>query len=376
MGTELKFLQNNPKGAIFTVKKMLDELKVPCVLESDGKKAQTAGEWEKIRPEILKIMLENEYGYLPEAPESVSFRIKETDPRFCAGKVTFYKVEIICRVYGEEFTFPVSYVVPKKGDKFKTFVMVNFRPDVPDKYLPSEEIADNGFACASFYYQDITSDDGDFTNGLAGLIYKDSERSATSPGKIAMWAWAAMRVMDFLQTRDEVDKENICVAGHSRLGKTALLTGACDERFAVVHSNCAGCSGDSLNRGKAEGNETVGDIIDRFEFWFCENYKKWYGKDNETPFDQHFMLALIAPRKVHIAAAEEDIWAGPNLQFLSCVAASEVWEIYGKKGFVYTDKDYLKVKYLNEGNLGFCFRKNRHYFAREDWHGLFDFMNK
>ena len=88
------------------------------------------------------------------------------------------------------------------------------------------------------------------------------------------------------------------------------------------------------------------------------------------------MLALIAPRKVHIAAAEEDIWAGPNLQFLSCVAASEVWELYGKKGFVYTDKDYLKVKYLNEGNVGFCYRENCHYFAREDWHGLFDFMNK
>ena len=367
MGTELKFLQNNPKGAIFTVKKMLDELKVPCVLESDGKKAQTAGEWEKIRPEILKIMLENEYGYLPEAPESISFRIKETDPRFCAGKVTFYKVEITCRVYGEEFTFPVSYVVPKKGDKFKTFVMVNFRPDVPDKYLPSEEIADNGFACASFYYQDITSDDGDFTNGLAGLIYKDSERSATSPGKIAMWAWAAMRVMDFLQTRDEVDKENICVAGHSRLGKTALLTGACDERFAVVHSNCAGCSGDSLNRGKAEGNETVGDIIDRFEFWFCENYKKWYGKDNETPFDQHFMLALIAPRKVHIAAAEEDIWADPKSEFLSCLAASEVYKLYGLSGLIHNNEYLTAPDCLHNGEIGYHVRKGLHYFSRTDW---------
>ncbi len=358
------------------VKKMLEALNLPSPLEIGGKKVQTAEDWEKIRPEILKIMLENEYGYLPEKPEKVSFNIVESDFRFCAGKVMYYKVEITCSVYGGEFTFPVTYVVPKKGDKFKTFVMVNFRPDVPDKYLPSEEIADNGFACASFYYQDVTSDDGDFSNGLAGLIYKDSGRSQYSPGKIAMWAWAAMRVMDFLQTRDEVDKENICVAGHSRLGKTALLTSACDERFAFVHSNCAGCSGDALNRGKTDGNEFVGDIIDRFDYWFCENYKKYHGKDDETPFDQHFLLALTAPRKLHIAAAQEDIWAGPNLQFLSCAAASQVWKLYGKRGFVYTDDDYLKVKYLNEGDIGFCFRENRHYFARDDWHGLFDFMNK
>ncbi len=359
------------------IKEKLEALNLPSPLCVGGERVKTVEEWEAIRPLVLKTMLECEYGYLPQEPESVEFNIiKEDRIRYCAGKAVYMELEIVCVLGGEKFSFPVTYVYPKKGDKIKTFVHINFRPNVPDEYMPTEEIADNGFGCASFCYENVTSDDGDFTNGLAGVVYKNSERTPYSCGKIAMWAWAAMRVMDFLQTRDEVDKENICVCGHSRLGKTALLTAACDTRFAVAHSNCSGCSGDSLNRGKGEGNEFIGDIIDRFEYWFCENYKSFYGKDNETPFEQHFLSALIAPRKVHIASAKEDVWAGPNLEFLFCAASSEVYELYGKKGFVYTDNDYLSVKYLNEGNVGLCYREGRHYFSRDDWHGLFDFMNK
>ena len=359
------------------IKKMLADLNVPSPLELGDRRVQTIEEWEKIRPLVLKTMLENEYGYLPEAPEKTEFRIVDSEKgRFCAGKAEFLKMEAVCTVCGEEFVFPFSYVYPTKGDKFKTFVVINFRPDVPDRYIPTEEIIDNGFACASFCYKDVTSDDGDFSDGLAGLIYKDSGRSAYSCGKIAMWAWAAMRIMDFLQTRGEVDKENICVAGHSRLGKTALLTAAVDTRFSMAHSNCAGCSGDSLNRGKTDGNEFIGHITKNFPFWFCENYKSYVDKDDETPFDQHFLHALIAPRRVHISSALGDTWAGPSRQFLCCAAASEIYELYGEKGFVYEDSDLLKPKYLHEGRVGLCTREGTHYFSRDDWHGLFDYMNK
>ncbi|MBQ2775535.1 MAG: hypothetical protein IJF40_06600 [Clostridia bacterium] len=361
-----------------TIKEKLEKLKVPSPLDISGERVKAVAEWEKVRPLVEETMLKCEYGYMPEKPKKVTFDIKETDNRrCCAGKAVRIDLDIVSVIGGEKFSFPVTYIYPKKGDKFKTVVHINFRPNIPDEYMPTEEIIDNGFACASFCYKDVTSDDEDFTNGLAGVIYKDSERSLYSPGKIAMWAWAAMRVMDFLQTRDEVDEDNIAVAGHSRLGKTALLTAAMDDRFAVAHSNCAGCSGDSLNRGKTAGNETIEHIVERFPFWFCENYKNFKNKDNETPFDQHFLFSLIAPRKVHIASASQDIWAGPELEFLCCAASSEVYELYGKKGFVYEEDDFLKEgKYLNDGNVGLCYREGCHYFSRDDWHGLMDFMNR
>lgn len=358
------------------IREKIEQLNVPSALEVGGKRVQTVEEWLEIRPLVAKMMQECEYGYIPEKPEKMAFELNEcTDKNMWAGKAVQIDVKISCTVNGEDFSFPATYIYPKNKEKIKTFVHVNFRPNIPDRYNPSEELIDGGFGCITFCYTDITSDDGDFTNGLAGLLYKGKERTAYSPGKIAMWAWAAMRCMDFLLTRDEVDKDNICVAGHSRLGKTALLTAAMDERFAAAHSNCAGCSGDSLNRGKGDGNETIGDIIDRFWYWFCDNYKTFYGKDNETPFEQHFLSALIAPRKLHVSAAIEDVWAGPNLEFLFCAASSEVYELYGKKGFAYNDEDYLKVgKYLHEGNIGFALREGRHFFSRTDWLALTDFI--
>lgn len=360
------------------IKEMLDGLKVPSPLEIADTKVETQEDWEKVRPVVLETMLKNEYGFMPPPPEKVTFNIVETDERrCCAGKANMIKLEITSVINGGEFTFPVTYIYPKKDEKHKTIVHINFRNNIPDEYMPTEEIIDNGFAIASYCYKDVTSDDGDFTNGLAGVIYNGKERDLHSCGKIAMWAWSAMRVMDFLQTREEVDKTSITIAGHSRLGKTALLTGAVDTRYTCVHSNSAGCSGDALNRGKSAGNEYISHITKVFPFWFCEKYKEFADKDNETPFDQHFMLSLIAPRKVHIASAEKDIWAAPNLQFLSCVAASEVFNLYGKKGFVYEEDDFLKTgKYLNEGDIGLCHRDGVHYFSRDDWHGLMDFLNK
>ena len=119
-----------------------------------------------------------------------------------------------------------------------------------------------GFAVATIYYKDVTGDDGDFTNGLAGVLFGGKERNEHDPGKIMMWAWAAMRAADYLQTLDSADLESLAVIGHSRLGKTALVAAAFDERFRFVHSNNSGCSGAAIIRGKT--GEQIDDICRNF----------------------------------------------------------------------------------------------------------------
>ena len=176
--------------------------------------------------------------------------------------------------------------------------------------MPTEELVDNGFAVLSFCYQDVASDDGDFTNGLAGLLFPDGNRGPSDPGKIALWAWAAHRVMDWAETRtDALDLTQGVVCGHSRLGKTALLAAATDPRFAYAYSNDSGCSGAALARGTR--GETVRDICQKFPFWFCENYLQYVDNENSLPFDQHDLIAAIAPRRVLIGSASEDTWADP-----------------------------------------------------------------
>ena len=336
--------------------KILDELNLPPVLPRD---------------EMLKILQEELFGYMPPKPEKISFEVEENViPKFCAGKAVCNKVTAKCIVNGKEFSFPFYANLPTDDEKHPFFIHVNFRDLNPDRYMPTEEIIDNGFAVFSVYYNDISSDDGDFTNGLAGILFPDGKRNATDPGKISMWAWAAHRIMDYAQTLTDkllIDCGTVC--GHSRLGKTALWTGATDERFKFAYSNDSGCSGASLARWTR--GETVKEITDRFPFWFCENYNKYRDNETEMPFDQHYLIASIAPRHAVIGSASEDLWADPRSEMLSCVAASPAFE----NSFKYENRFPEINDMFFKGDIGYHMRKGLHYFSREDWNKLITYIN-
>lgn len=321
--------------------------------------------WEERRAEIIHLLCEEEYGFLPPQPDSVSFEVVEEDLAFCAGKVTLSKVLITATWGNSRFSFPIRSAIPQAAGNHPFFVCLNFRDLIPDRYIPSEEIADHGFAVLSFCYNDVTSDDGDWSNGLAGALYGNRIRSRTDGGKIAMWAWAASRVMDYAQSLSNLDMARAAVVGHSRLGKTALLAGATDERFTHVISNNSGCSGAALSRMKQ--GETIEAIHNQFPYWFCENYEKYKNNEFALPFDQHFLLSAIAPRKVYISSAIMDTWADPDSEYLSCVAASEVYEKLGTRGFVHPLRLPQVGDAFHEGSIGYHLRSGNHYLSREDW---------
>lgn len=323
----------------------------------------------KSREEMLAVLQEQVYGRLPAPPEKLSFSVKEkVIPSFCAGKADCHLVTAHCVVNGREFSFPFHAVLPTEGQKHPFFVHINFRPDIPDRYQPTEELIDNGFAVLTFNYKDVTSDDEDMTNGLAGVLYPDGKRRPDDPGKIALWAWAAQRVMDYAQTLDCLDLTRAVVCGHSRLGKTALLTAATDSRFAFAYSNDSGCTGAAISRNK--GGESVTRICTRFPYWFCENYWRYKENEDAMPFDQHYLLASIAPRKVCVGSASEDLWADPVSEQLCCFAAAEAFP----GGFVCPDRPAQIGEDFFEGDIGYHLRKGLHYFSREDWNKLIKFL--
>lgn len=325
------------------------------------------------REEMLDILQEEVYGHMPPKPDEVTWEVQEEYvKRFCANKASFSKVTIKSELLGQQFSFPMYCVIPKAEGKHPFFVHINFRDDVPDRYQPTEELVDNGFAVLSFCYNDVTKDNPDFTDGLAGVLYKDGERKPNDAGKIAMWAWATQRVMDYAQTLHNLDMNRSIVCGHSRLGKTALLTAATDERFAFAYSNDSGCAGSAITRGKQ--GETVKDICNKFSYWFCENYQKYIDKEHEMPFDQHYLIASISPRYVCVGSAVEDIWADPVSEMLGCVAASPAFEQCGAKGFICEDRLAEVGDMFFEGTIGYHMRRGTHYFSREDWLKLIKFI--
>ena len=341
------------------IQKMLEERALPPLLE---------------REEMLRILQEEEYGFLPPPPLATEYKVTENCiPNFCAGKAFAERVDVTVTLKEGVFTFPFYAAIPTKEGPHPVFVHISFRDAVPDRYMPTEELIDEGYAVLFFCYKDVTSDDGDFRNGLAGVLYPDGvRREGNAPGKIALWAWAAHRVMDWAEKDGRLDGARCAVCGHSRLGKTALLAAATDERFSLGISNDSGCSGAAITREKV--GETVADICRVFPYWFCENYQKYVNNEAAMPFDQHFLVAAIAPRCAYIASAVEDVWADPLSEMLAAHAAAPAWgEVLGFRG---EDRAPQVGDEFHLGAIGYHLRAGTHYYSREDWLRAISFRRK
>jgi hypothetical protein len=227
---------------------------------------------------------------------------------------------------------------------------------------------------ATFCYNDVTLDENDhFESGLAAMYPR--ENPETDWGKIGMWASAASRVMDYVQTLPQIDKSRIFALGHSRLGKTAIWTAVQDERFAAGCSNDSGCSGAAITRQKQ--GEHVKEITKNFPYWFCGNYQKYIDRENEMPFDQHQLLALMAPRTLYVASAVEDLWSDPYSDFMSAKLASDAYELLGVTGLVNPTGEMIGVnEHLHEGNVGYHMRAGKHFMSRDDWKQYMAYFDK
>ena len=313
----------------------------------------TRSEWESSRAATKETLQRCEYGFLPPQPLSVTVTPQRVDHKFCAGKATLETLCLTAAVPGGAVTFPFFYCYLNGAKKQRTVLLLNFRSLVPDKYLPAEEVIDSGWAFAAVNYEDISCDSAEKDANAALLGYGGQE----SPGKIALWAWGGSRMLDYLLTRPESDPQKIGVAGHSRLGKTALLTAAMDERFAFAHSNDSGTCGAGLFAAIDEPAEHIRQIVDRFPFWFCGRFADYVDCEKQMPFDQDLLLSLIAPRPLCVGSAEGDLWANPPGEAAAAEAARRIYALYGAAD---------RVMHYTRSGL--------HYLSRQDWNTFLPFF--
>jgi hypothetical protein len=370
-----------------------------------GQRVASKEQWvQERRPELKTLLQHYMYGYAPPPPAKMEFKVERVDPKALGGKATLKEVTVLL-AGADGPKIHVLVVVPnKRTGPAPVFVGMNFhgnhtvladpkiplptawvpkRPGVKDNKATDasrgtevdvwaiEQTIDRGYAVATFYCGDVDPDRPDQREGVQ-RFFGPKQAGEHDWGTIMAWAWGISRVIDYLVTDPDLDARRIIVVGHSRLGKTALLAGAFDERVAVIIPLQAGMGGSAPSRG------TVGESIKRintsFPHWFNGAYKRFNDQPEKLPFDQNALVALCAPRPVLFSNAVEDTWANPDGQFEVLLAADPVYRFLGVEGLAV--KKSPPPGRLVDSRLGYYIRAGKHSMTREDWRVFCEFADR
>lgn len=410
---------------------ILEKAIVPDI--KDG--CPTKEDWEARRKLILNTLSEIEYGKRPAVDYAVTWKELLREPVESLHAIHM-RTEITVQTSYGAISFPVTVFLPKQNRKvpaailicsenkhaepphngtvsnptektfrtlFQQFGILSEDPDAliatflknaekrrtckantldldtdyDTGHWPVREMLKQNFAMVGFYANDAEPDIANqFPSKLASIFGTQKQRKAHEWGILSVWAFAAQCVMDYVEQIPEIDSSQVTLAGHSRCGKVALWYGANDERFHAVMANGSGCCGASLSLGKT--GENLFSIQTAFPHWFAPAFLNYACKEKELPFDQHFLLATVAPRILHIGSGSKDAWSDPEGEYFSTFLASKAWEYY------MTDSTYPKMTghfpSANEheiaGKVGYHLREGEHLLDTFDWMCLVDHLKR
>jgi hypothetical protein len=329
---------------------------------NNGKKVTSAKMWvQQRRPEIFKMYQEIQFGKAPGKPADIKFDVFDKGTPEFNGMAIRKQVTVYFTKDTSDHKMEVLIYLPVNAPKPVPLLLnVSFVPNslaVADsgvkkgmmwsregKKVPAtqtafrkfdvEKFITNGIGVALVYYGDIEPDfAGGLPYGVRSQHLGGKEKPAPDEwGAIAAWAWGLSRAMDYFETDKDINAKKIAVTGASRLGKTALWTGAQDQRFAMVIASISGEGGAALSRRNF--GETIGHITDpnRYLYQFATNYHNYSNRIDQLPIDAHMLVSLIAPRPLLLQTGNTDFWSDPKGEYLSAQAAEPVYKLFGKAG--------------------------------------------
>ena len=294
----------------------------------DGTKVTTKAQWECRRQEILAMAAKYIYGPVPGEPDEVS------------GSVNGGMVSITCKVGEKTETFSAN--ISGSGDVIALKLSGGVFP-ASHKQLS-------------------------FGNGFEGKIRSLFGLSELNPNVAN--GWMMDRVMDVLELNPNSghDPTKMMVSGCSGCGKGAFLAGVFSRvpLTVIVESGGGGASnlrqtewfrhgeGASIYQctdkpqgiDNLEDNGICGPWVTGAAGWLRSNPAKVYN----LPFDQHLLLATIAPRYLaHFTNTHGvNAWChlGGTGEALSAWAAEPVWNALGvpeRMGFMQYDSNHCAV---------------------------------
>lgn len=376
----------------------------------DGAPVASLQQWNDLRrPELKRLFQHYMYGRLPASPQEIKARVLFEDAAALDGAASIRELELTIGPPAVP-KIRLLLVVPHASRPAPCFLGLNFagnhtliddaRVRLPETWLPADypgvvksratdagrngrahrwpvaEIVRRGYALASFHCGDVQPDRPLALEGMrATLPGSRGPSDPTDTGTLMWWAWGLHRAVDYLQDDAAIDGRRIAVVGHSRMGKTALLAGAFDERIALVVANQAGCGGSAPSRTDQPRAERIDLLNGVRPHWFCDNFKAFGADPTRLPFDQHALVALCAPRPVLFTCAEGDPNANPPGQFDVLRAATPAYELLGVEGLAAAEMPAPDAP-LIASRLGYWQRSGKHDMTHADWTIYLDFADR
>lgn len=400
-------MASNPDSIIYSEADVPTHTLPPVLSLPDGEEIDTAAAWrERARPALIQEFEQAIYGRTPQQPVHLTFNDSLDDisgPRPVDGVIVLVENESTREIFDGKAIMRQSIMRFNKGDQSASFELLMVLPSRASQPVPVfvglnfwgnhtlhempyirearampgmepkgrgafasrwnlEQLIDAGYAVATAFRGELVPDhDKYYRTGILRLFEDSPETPAM--GAVGAWAWGLSRILDYVQVMPEIDGQRVIAIGHSRLGKAALWAGAQDERFAAVIANNSGCLGAALSRRRF--GETVGIISNNFPYWFSPELSKYAENEDALPVDQHQLLALIAPRPVYIASAEEDRWADPRGEFLALKEAGAVYQLLTGEDVPFADMPAIEEPVI--GRLSYHIRRGRHDLTAYDW---------
>lgn len=372
---------------------------------ANGKKVKDQAIWTKQRrPEILRMYEEIQFGKVPGKPADLSFKVFDKGTPVFGGKAIRRQVTVYFTKDTSDHKMDLLIYLPVKAAKpapvllnvsfMANSVTVNDPGVKPgmiwrgDKKVPAgaspmkkvdvEKFIDHGIGYATVYYGDIEPDfKQGIKYGIRGLYLKPGTAYTANDewGAISAWSWGLSRAMDYFETDKDIDARRVAITGASRLGKTALWTGARDQRFALVIASISGEGGAAISRRNF--GETIKHITDtsRYFYQFAPNYHSFSDKVSELPMDSHMLISLVAPRPLLLQTGDTDNWSDPKGEFLAALSAQPVYNLFGKQGLNKTGMPQAKDTSM-QNTLGYYMHSGGHAVLADDYDVFISFMTK
>ena len=312
------------------------------------------------RERISKYIQSEIYGNIPPRPIHVRVEVISENKIAFGKQVTKGEYRLMAETARGNFSFPFTAYIPHSEKPIPAFVHIDSQG--ADTLVPIEEIADRGFALFSFDASNLWGN----KKGDAVRTLIDSRRARSAPGRIAVWAWGAMRIMDFLSTLDMIDQRRVAVIGHSALADSALLAGGLDERFSYVISSS--CAISALLFG--ESPDSLGDA----SLLFCPAFSKRLSARKAESLDLALIFSLSAPRALVIANTLGNPESCIEGEISALCSLDRVYSLYGKRGT--GGRPPIKREPIDFGRDSFYhLRDGAPFLGRDDFNAYMDIIS-